>query len=161
MLPEDEPEDEPGDEGLELAPPAEEPDDEGLEVAPPPAWSFFSIELDEELEGDEGDVLEDEELEGEVLEGLDGVVAPADDAPDGELDEGLVLELGVDDEPLPLLPFLSHAVSRVAPSAMETATAMVESLIWPPGWGTSDGARIEPGNPLLQQLIVMHVRCRG
>ena len=105
------------------------------EEAPPPDWLFWSElvadELDgEELEGEEPMVAE---LEDEP-DGEDGVeVAPLEDEePDGE-DDGLV----VVDEPVAArsLPARSQAVSRVAPSAMETATAMVDSLMWPPWLG--------------------------
>ena len=84
------------------------------EDAPPPAWSFCSIELDED------------ELEG--LDGLvDGVlVAPLED--DDGLDDGEVDGVLVEDEaPVAArsLPARSQAVSRLAPSAMETAIARV------------------------------------
>jgi hypothetical protein len=96
----------------------EELGDELEDDAPPPAWSFFCM----------SDELEDEdEPDGLLLDGLDGVlVAPDEDEPDG-----LVLDGLVDDEPVAALlpPPLSHAVSRLAPSAMETATARVESLM--------------------------------
>lgn len=66
------------------------------------------------------------------------VVAPADDeldGEDGEVDDGLELV----DDPVALLllppPPRSHAVSRLAPSAMERAIARVDSLMWPPWLG--------------------------
>jgi hypothetical protein len=92
--------------------------------APPLAESFFCASIEPE----------DDELDGLLLDGLDGVlVAPDEDEPDGDVD-GLV----VDDEPVAALlpPPLSHAVSRLAPSAMETATASVDNLMWPPWLGT-------------------------
>lgn len=103
--------------------------------APPPDWLFSWSELvEDELDGDEldgvdGDApmleLDEDEPEGEV----DGVeVAPLEDEPEGE-EDGLVVD---EDDPVAppwLPPPLSQAVSRVAPSAMETAIASVESLI--------------------------------
>ena len=64
------------------------------------------------------------------------VVEPADDeldGEDGEVDDGLVLL----EDPVALLPAppRSQAVSRVAPSAMATAIAIVDSLMWPPWLG--------------------------
>jgi hypothetical protein len=96
-------------------------------------WSELVEELDEgELDGEEPMVAEPE-LE---LDGLDGVlVAPLEDEePEGELDGLVVL-----DEPVAArsFPARSQAVSIVAPSAMETAIARVDSLMWPPWfWGT-------------------------
>lgn len=92
--------------------------------APPPDGLFWSGLVADELEGDELMLAEpDEEPEGEV----DGVeVAPLEDEPEGE-EDGLVVD---EDDPVapPWLP-RSHAVSREAPSAMETAIARVDSLI--------------------------------
>lgn len=72
-----------------------------------------------------------------MLDGLAGVlVEPADeDDPEGEVDDGLVVL--DDDDPVAALSLAprSQAVSRLAPSAMEIATAMVESLMWPPWLG--------------------------
>ncbi len=84
--------------------------------APPPDWLFWS-DVDE-------DGVEGEELDGEV-EGVD--VAPLDDEPEGE-DDGLVVVDEDDPVAPPWLP-RSQAVRSVAPSAMETAIAMVDSLI--------------------------------
>ena len=89
---------------------------------PPLAWSFLlrSIEVDEELE----------------LGGV-AVVPPADDedeepgavvAPEGEVEDEL------DERSAPR----SHAAISDAPSARETATAIVESLMWPPWLGYED-----------------------
>ncbi|HYL89551.1 MAG TPA: hypothetical protein VEU32_12410 [Burkholderiales bacterium] len=97
--------------------------DEEDEDEPPLALSFLfrSIEVDEELEP-----------EGAVLGVL--VVPPADDddepegdvvAPDGEVAD----ELEVRSAPR------SHAVISVAPSARETATAIVDILMGPPWLG--------------------------
>lgn len=107
----------------------------GLDEAPPLegllSWSELEDELDEGvlLEGEDS-VLEEPDAEPD---GLDGVVAPLEDEePDGLLD-GVVL----DEEPvadLPLLP-LSHAVSRLAPNARETAIASVDNLMRPPWLG--------------------------
>ena len=108
---------------------------------PPLALSFFvfrSIEVDEELEP-EGEVVlgvpeaDEDEEPGVVLgaavvpladeeEEPDGVVV----APDGEV---------VEDELEERSAARSHAVISVAPSASETATAMVETLMWPPWLG--------------------------
>jgi hypothetical protein len=129
------------DDGLELAPVPAEPlvsdDDEeleGLDEAPPPDWLFVASEdEDEELEGEE---LEGEELMEPLAEpdGLDGVVAPEDDEDDGEVEDGLVVEdAPVAERSLPR----SHAVSRLVPSARETAIARVESLMGPPWLGTT------------------------
>jgi len=89
------------------------------EDEPPLAWSFLlmSTEVDEELEP--GAVL------GEV------VVPPADEdeEPDGEVVEP---EGAVEDE---RSAPRSHAAISDAPSARETATARVESLMWPPWLG--------------------------
>lgn len=122
----------------EVAPLPAVPLDEGVALdedeAPPPDW-LFSSELEDELEdGEELDGVDDIEPEAEPeLDGEDGVVAPLeDDEPDGELD-GLVLE----DEPVADLPPppLSHAASRLAPNAMETAIARVDNLMGPPWLG--------------------------
>ncbi len=136
------------DDGVLLEPLAAEPlvsdeldgveDDE--EDEPPLAWSFFvvSVELDEELDGLDmlGEVVpeaDDEELgvlgvavvpladEEEEPGVLGEVVAPEGEVVDDELDERSAPR--------------SHAVISVAPSARETATAMVESLMEPPWLG--------------------------
>ena len=92
--------------------------------APPPAWSFFCVSVE----------VADEELGGVALDGVDEVLEPAEDEPDGVVD-GVVVVL--DEEPVAArsLPARSHAVSRVAPSAMETAIAIVDSLMKPPWLG--------------------------
>ena len=111
------------------------------EVAPPPDWLLSWSELDED-ELEDGVLLEGEEpmlAEPDAEpEGLDGVVAPLeDDEPDGELDGVVVL----DEEPVAArsLPARSHAVSRLAPSARETATARVDTLMRPPWLGYFGG----------------------
>jgi len=127
------PEDEPLAEGVLLEP---ELDGVLLEplalVEPPAAESFF-----------DGSAAEDDELEDD---GELGVVALPDAEPEVEpepegveaLPDGVELEPADDEEPgaLPdLFAALSpQAVSRLAPSAMETATARVESLISGPPW---------------------------
>jgi hypothetical protein len=92
------------------------------EDEPPLAWSFLlmSTEVDEELEP--GAVL------GEV------VVPPADEdeEPDGDVVEP---EGAVEDELDERSAPRSHAAISDAPSARETATARVESLMWPPWLG--------------------------
>lgn len=115
---------------------------------------------------DDGVLLEplDAPLLGEVgealLEPLDdedgelGVVAEPDAEPelDGELGE-VLLEPEDEDEPAPGVvaerspPALSpHAVSRLAPNAMEIATARVLSFISGPPWVGCEttGARLGP-----------------
>ncbi|MFN2646748.1 MAG: hypothetical protein ABR570_17305 [Burkholderiales bacterium] len=93
---------------------------------------------------------EEDELEGED-ELAPGVVAPEDEAlPEGELLGEEVVPLADDDEPEgdvvapegevdeeleDLSAPRSHAVISDAPSARETATARVESLMWPPWLG--------------------------
>ena len=97
--------------------------------APPPDWLFWSELVEDELEGEDVDgeapMLDElDEPDGEV----DGVeVAPLEDEPEGE-EDGLVVD---EDAPVapPWLPPLSQAVSRVAPSAMETAIASFDSVI--------------------------------
>ncbi|HEY5897995.1 MAG TPA: hypothetical protein VIV54_10545 [Burkholderiales bacterium] len=104
-----------------------------VDEEPPLALSFFwmSTEVDEELEPD-----------GAVL-GAAVVPADEDEEPDGEVvaPEGAVVDEELDERSAPR----SHAVSSVAPSAMETATAMAESLMWPPWLGyVLQRARIGP-----------------
>ena len=120
------------------------------EDEPPLALSFFvfrSIEVDEELEPD-----------GELV--LGDVVPEADEDEDGVLGVAVVPLAEDEDEPgVAVEPdgavvvedeeersaARSHAVISVAPSAIETATAIVESLMWPPWLGYWDtGANIGP-----------------
>jgi hypothetical protein len=126
------------------------------EDEPPLALSFFwmSIEVEDELEPEgaapEGVPAADEELEpGAVLEGAPpaadedeepGVVLGAAVVPLADEDEepgvvvapeGAVVDEELEERSAPR----SHAVISVAPSAKETATAMVESLMWPPWLG--------------------------
>ena len=108
----------------------------GLDDEAPPPDGLFWSELEDGLDGEELDgeapMLEDDE----EPDGEDGVeVAPLEDEePEGE-EDGLVVE---DDDPVAArsFPARSQAVSRLAPSAMETAIARVDSLIvWPPWLG--------------------------
>jgi hypothetical protein len=97
------------------------------EDAPPLAWSFLlmSIEVDEELE----------------LGGV-AVVPPAEDEEPGAAVEP---EGAVEDELDERSGARSHAVISDAPSARETATAIVDNLMWPPWLGYSNkAARIGP-----------------
>jgi hypothetical protein len=101
-------------------------------VEPPDAESFLlgSVAEDDELEEDgELGVVTLPDAEPEVEPEPDGVEA---------LPDGVELEPADDEEPgaLPdLFAALSpQAVSRLAPSARETATARVESLISGPPW---------------------------
>ena len=93
------------------------------EDEPPLAWSFLlrSIEVDEELEPD-----------GAVLGVL--VVPPADDEDD---EPGAVVapEGAVEDELDERSAPRSHAAISDAPSARETATAIVDNLMGPPWLG--------------------------
>lgn len=113
-------------------------------VEPPAAESFFVASVDEEaLEEDDGVELEsfldmstDAEPEVELEpDGVLGVVEPADDDDDAG---GVVRETEVSS--------LSQPVSNPAPSARDTATAKVVSLMCGPPWvGVKDrGARIGP-----------------
>jgi hypothetical protein len=90
---------------------------------PPLAWSFLlrSIEVDEELE----------------LGGV-AVVPPADDEDD---EPGVVVapdEGEVEDELDERSAPRSQAAISDAPSARETATAIVDNLMWPPWLGYKD-----------------------
>ena len=131
------------DDGVLLEPaPAAPPELDGEELdddAPPLAGLLVvSLELDEELEPEGaalGELLDPDEdalPEGDVL----GVVAPPladEEEPEGEVvaPEGDVVDEELDDLSAPR----SHAVISEAPSARETATARVESLMWPPWLG--------------------------
>jgi len=114
---------------------------------PPLALSFFwmSIEVDDELEPEpEGAALEPEgddvvpaaELEDEPGAVLGEAVEPAGDVV--LLDE--LAAPGARE-----LLSSPQAVRAAAPNAMETATARVESFMWPPWLGyRKEGARIGP-----------------
>ena len=118
-----------------------------LALVEPPAASFFSLSasavaeelalLDGALDGALGAVLTEPEAEPEGALGV--VVEPAEeeDEPAG----GVVRETARS-------PSLSQPVSNPAPSARDTATAKVESLImWGlHGWGRMITARFGPAN---------------
>jgi hypothetical protein len=105
-------------------------------VEPPAAgWSFFSASaVAEELELEPDGALAggvtltepDAELDGAV-DGELGVVEPAEDE-DEEPDGGVVFETARSPASL------SQPVSNPAPSAKDTATAKVESLMCGPPW---------------------------
>jgi len=137
-------------------------EDDGVLEEPAPAAPPVVPELDGELLDELApplaglllESLELEELDGEE-ELAPGVVAPEDDElPDGELDGELVVPLADEDEEPEgevvepegevdeeLEPPRSHAVISDAPSARETATARVESLMWPPWLGRKRGSK--------------------
>jgi hypothetical protein len=97
--------------GLVLEPEAALPD-VLPELAPPLAWSFFESDgLDIEPEGEDGEVLEPAEEEGE---------------PDGDLVPPGTAERS---------PPRSHAVTSAVPRATETASARCVSLMGPPWLG--------------------------
>ena len=101
--------------------------------------------MDEELDPEGAGAAPPEDDEDAEPEGLDGVVAPPaddEDEPEGDVVEP---EGAVDDDEELLSAPRSHAARSAAPNAMETATAIVESLMWPPWLGYwSKGARIGP-----------------
>ena len=126
---------------------------EPLALEPPDAESFFVASADEEAleDGELGVVVPDAELE--ELESFFDVSTDAEPEaePEGEL--GVVLEPEEDEEPAGGVvretvrsPSLSQPVSNPAPSARDTATARVESLmLWASvGWGKRNGARFRP-----------------
>lgn len=108
-------------------------------VEPPDALSFFSVSVVAELEA---------ELEGELgwLLGVDAEPETAPEAePEGAVEvepDGALLEPADEVAPEPGVvreaarspASLSQPVSNPAPSARETATAKVESLICGPPW---------------------------
>ena len=103
---------------------------EALELDEPPEAGVVGEALDEELEllsEDEGAVTEPE-ADPEAEPGA------VEDEPDGE-----VVEPADEDEPGALAPVLlaslSQAVSKLAPSARDTAVARMESLMRPPWLG--------------------------
>lgn len=134
--------DAPPDEGCELvepapaAPPLIEPEPDGVALdeddeAPPLALSFFwmSIDVDEELEP-----------EGAALGVLALPETDDDEEPAGALVEpepaGAVLdELDAPVAGARLLSARSQPARTAAPNAMETASARVESFMWPPWLG--------------------------
>jgi len=139
-------------------------EDDGVLEEPAPAAPPLVLELGEELDDAPplaGLLVESVELDDEELDGEDelapGVVEPEDDAlPEGELLGDEVVPLADEDEPEgdvvepegevveeldDLSAPRSHAVISDAPSARETATARVESLMWPPWLGQKTGSK--------------------
>jgi hypothetical protein len=111
---------------------------EPLELdAPPAAESFFVASADEEAleDGELGVVVPDAELDEELESFFDmSTDAEPEAEPEGEL--GVVVEPEEDEEPAGGVvretvrsPSLSQPVSNPAPSARDTATARVESLM--------------------------------
>jgi hypothetical protein len=105
---------------------------EALELDEPPEAGALGEALDEELE-----------LLSEDEPGVTEPEAEPEAEPDGEVEdepEGEVVEPADEDEPGALAPVLfvasrSQAVSRLAPSARDTAVARRESLMRPPWLG--------------------------
>jgi hypothetical protein len=104
----------------------------------------LELELDEPPEaGAAGEALDDEELELLSAEDEPGVTEPeAEPEADGGVEdepEGEVVEPADEDEPGALAPVFvasrSQAVSRLAPSARDTAVARMDSLMRPPWLG--------------------------
>ena len=97
-----------------------------LELDAPPDAGALGEALDDELELLS---VDDEPIEPEAEPDAEpeGVVDGEEVAPEDEL------ELG--DFAPGAEPSRSQAVSRLAPSAMETAAARIESLMWPPWLG--------------------------
>ena len=139
------------DEELELDGAVVEP----LALEPPDAESFFVASADEEAleDGELGVVVPDAELE--ELESFFDMSTDAEPEaePEGELGVVVVEPAEEDDEPAGGVvretvrsPSLSQPVSNPAPSARDTATARVESLmLWASvGWGKRNGARFRP-----------------
>ena len=126
---------------------------EPLALEPPDAESFFVASADEEAleDGELGVVVPDAELD--ELESFFDMSTDAE--PEAEPDGAgvVVLEPAEEDEPAGGVvretvrsPSLSQPVSNPAPSARDTATARVESLmLWASvGWGETNGARFRP-----------------
>ena len=135
------------DEELELDGAVVEP----LALEPPDAESFFVASADEEAleDGELGVVVPDAELESFFDMSTD---AEPEAEPEGAA--GVVVEPAEEDEEpaggvvreTVRSPSLSQPVSNPAPSARDTATARVESLmLWASvGWGKRNGARFRP-----------------
>ena len=128
---------------------------DGALLEPPDAESFFVASADEEAleDGELGVVVPDAELE--ELESFFDMSTDAEPEaePEGELGVVVVEPAEEDDEPAGGVvretvrsPSLSQPVSNPAPSARDTATARVESLmLWASvGWGKRNGARFRP-----------------
>jgi hypothetical protein len=140
------------DEELELDGAVVEP----LALEPPDAESFFVASADEEEleDGELGVVVPDAELdELESLESFFDMSTDAEPEAEPEGAAGVVVEPAEEDEDAGGVvretvrsPSLSQPVSNPAPSARDTATARVESLmLWASvGWGKRHGARFRP-----------------
>ena len=128
---------------------------DGALLEPPDAESFFVASADEEAleDGELGVVVPDAELE--ELESFFDMSTDAEPEaePEGALGVVVVEPAEEDDEPAGGVvretvrsPSLSQPVSNPAPSARDTATARVESLmLWASvGWGKRNGARFRP-----------------
>ena len=128
---------------------------DGALLEPPDAESFFVASADEEAleDGELGVVVPDAELE--ELESFFDMSTDAEPEaePEGELGVVVVEPAEEDDEPAGGVvretvrsPSRSQPVSNPAPSARDTATARVESLmLWASvGWGKRNGARFRP-----------------
>lgn len=128
---------------------------EPLALEPPDAESFFVASAGEEAleDGELGVVVPDAELVEELESFFDmSTDAEPEAEPEGAL--GVVVEPAEEDEEpaggvvleTARSPSLSQPVSNPAPSARDTATAKVESLmLWASvGWGSRNGARFRP-----------------
>lgn len=128
---------------------------EPLALEPPDAESFFVASADEEAleDGVLGVVVPDAELDEELESFFDmSIDAEPEAEPEGAL--GVVVEPAEEDEEpaggvvreTVRSPSRSQPVSNPAPSARDTATARVESLmLWASvGWGNRTGARFRP-----------------
>ena len=141
------------DEELELDGAVVEP----LALEPPDAESFFVASADEEEleDGALGVVVPDAELdELESWESFFDMSTDAEPEAEPEGAAGVVVEPAEEDEEpaggvvleTARSPSLSQPGSNPAPSARDTATAKVESLmLWASvGWGKRNGARFRP-----------------
>jgi hypothetical protein len=138
------------DEELELDGAVVEP----LALEPPDAESFFVASADEEAleDGVLGIVVPDAELE--ELESFFDMSTDAEPEAEPEGAAGVVVDPAEEDEEpaggvvreTVRSPSLSQPVSNPAPSARDTATARVVSLmLWASvGWGKRNGARFRP-----------------
>jgi hypothetical protein len=126
-----------------------------LALEPPDAESFFVASADEEAleDGELGVVVPDAELD--ELESFFDMSTDAEPEAEPEGALGVVVDEPAeeDDEPAGGVvretvrsPSLSQPVSNPAPSARDTATARVVSLmLWASvGWGKRNGARFRP-----------------
>jgi len=137
----------------------DEDEDGGVLLEPAPAEPLGLVELDGALDEDEDDpplawsfLLRSIEVDEELELGGVAVVPPADDEDD---EPGAVVapEGAVEDELDERSAPRSHAVISDAPSARETAIAIVDNLMWPPWLGyRKKAARIGP------RLLRLHPR---